>query len=152
MYLYPCIYVAIHLSSTRRQRAAWPPNRACCCPSSRCARVAWRVHGVCMACGVACAACAWHSVWRGVCMACAWRVHGVCVACVPRTMNMVRVCIGPPPQRAADYRLVTTHTCSHIIRHQAIHAATFHGVPGFAFEPDASGHGGCFRFEPKCEA
>ena len=31
---------------------------------------------------------------------------------------------------------------------QAIHGATFHGVPGFAFEPDASGHGGCFRFEP----
>lgn len=31
---------------------------------------------------------------------------------------------------------------------QAIHGATFHGVPGFTFEPDASGHGGCFRFEP----
>ena len=100
------------------------------------------------ACGVA-------RAWRvhGACMACAWRVHGVCVACVRRTiMDMVRVCIGLSPQRAADYRLVTTHTCSHIIRHQAIHAATFHGVPGFAFEPDASGHGGCFRFEPKCES
>ena len=100
------------------------------------------------ACGVA-------RAWRvrGACMARAWRVHGVCMACVRRTiMDMVRVCIGLSPQRAADYRLVTTHTCSHMIRHQAIHAATFHGVPGFAFEPDASGHGGCFRFEPKCES
>ena len=31
---------------------------------------------------------------------------------------------------------------------QAMHGATFHGVPGFAFEPDPSGHGGSFRFEP----
>ena len=30
---------------------------------------------------------------------------------------------------------------------QAMHGATFCGVPGFSFEPDASGHGGCFRFE-----
>ena len=29
---------------------------------------------------------------------------------------------------------------------QAMHGATFCGVPGFAFEPDDSGHGGCFRF------
>ena len=115
--------------------------------------MAWRVHGVCMACGVACAACAWHSVWRGVCMACAWHVRGVCVACVRRTMDMVRVCNGPPPQRAADYRLVTYSRALTLYgSYQAIHAATFHGVPGFAFEPDASGHGGCFRFEPKCEA
>ena len=144
MYLYPSIYVAIHLSSTRRRRAAWPPSRACCCPSSRCARVAWRVHGVCMACAWrvlgACMACAWRAAWRVRCVCTAYHGHGT------------RVCIGLPPQRAADYRLVTTHTCSHIIRHQAIHAATFHGVPGFAFEPDASGHGGCFRFEPKCES
>ena len=30
---------------------------------------------------------------------------------------------------------------------QAMHGATFCGVPGFAFEPDESGHGGCFRFD-----
>ena len=31
---------------------------------------------------------------------------------------------------------------------QAMHGATFHGVPGFSFERDESGHGGCFWFEP----
>ena len=68
-------------------------------------------------------------------------------------MDMVRVCNGPPPQRAADYRLVTYSRALTLYgSYQAIHAATFHGVPGFAFEPDASGHGGCFRFEPKCES
>ena len=30
---------------------------------------------------------------------------------------------------------------------QAMHAATFCGIPGFDFEPDESGHGGVFRFE-----
>ena len=30
---------------------------------------------------------------------------------------------------------------------QAMHAATFCGIPGFEFEPDESGHGGVFRFE-----
>ena len=30
---------------------------------------------------------------------------------------------------------------------QAMHGATFSGVPGFTFEPNASGHGGSFNFE-----
>ena len=80
----------------------------------------WRVHGVCMAC--VCMACAWRG--HGVCMAWAWCGHGTSVH--PATVR-------PPPPHAPF---------------QAIHGATFHGVPGFAFEPDASGHGGCFRFEP----
>ena len=30
---------------------------------------------------------------------------------------------------------------------QAMHGATFCGIPGFAWEPDESGHGGHFRFD-----
>jgi hypothetical protein len=71
-------------------------------------------------------------------MACAWREHGVRMAWAWRAHGVRMV-------RASGYYCTAHHPH---VPFQAIHGATFHGVPGFTFEPDASGHGGCFRFEP----